>query len=208
MNPVVEGALIGGTVAAVVAVAGYRAAVRTTRMALDAARSDRRWDRKAAAYHDAIAYLSDRRAKRQAYLRAGRAREDKDGLGEYFASYNAPRWFDVSAALLTFATPDVLDALLEANSADSRARRAYEQWKHDDELKQRHDQIEGAPGREAEATFVMEALATFQAQLREAETSEDALMEAMRDDLHKNPSDDHPAPRPGSCRGVLPPDPL
>lgn len=60
------------------------------------------------------------------------------------------------------------------------------------------------PGREAEAAFLVEALATFRVRLREADASEDALMGAMRDDLEKNPSDDHPGRRPGSRRGPLP----
>jgi hypothetical protein len=209
VNPVVEGALIGGAVAVAVAaaVASYRTAVRTTRMALDAARGDRRWDKKAAAYLDAIAYLSDRRAKRQGYLNPRRlTREDEESLDKYFASYSAPRWFDMSAALLAFATREVLDALLAANTADSKARRAYEQWKQDDRLKQRHDEIEGMPGRQAEATFVIEALATFRVRLGEAEASEDALMELMRDDLHRSPSDEYPVRRSTSGRGVMPPD--
>jgi hypothetical protein len=67
---------------------GYRTAVRTTRMALDAPRGDWRWDKKAAAYLDAIAYLSDRRAKRQAHLNPRRlTREDEGSLDKYFASY-------------------------------------------------------------------------------------------------------------------------
>lgn len=208
MNSVVEGALIGGAVAVAVtaAVVGYRTTVRTTRMALDAARGDRRWDKKAAAYLDAIAYLSDRRAKRQAYLNPRLLTpEDEESLDKYFASYSAPRWFDMSAALLAFATGEVLDALLAANTADSKARRAYEQWKQDDRLKQRHDEIGGMPDREVEAAFVMDALATFGVRLREAEASEDALMELMRDDLNRNPSNDHPVRRSTSWRGVMPP---
>jgi hypothetical protein len=188
VNPVVEGALVGGGVAVAVAFIGYLTAVWTTRMGLNAARDDRRWDKKASAYLDVFAYLSDRRAKRQAYLRTGTlSREDEEHLSKYFASYNAPRWFDVSAALLAFADLKVLEALLAANKAHSEARRAYEEWKQDHELQQRHDQIEGMPGREAEATFVMKALATFWVRMSEAEACEDKLMEVMRDDLNKPP---------------------
>lgn len=207
MNPVLEGALIGGAVAVAVAVVGSLITVRTTRMALNAARSDRRWDRKAAAYLDAMAYLSDRRAKRQAYLSVDEpTREDRENLDKYFASYSAPRWFDVSAALLAFAPYEVLGALENANTAASKARRAYEQWKQDDTLRRRND-IEGRPGREAEAAFVMDALATFQVRMREAEASEETLMGLMHDDLDRNPGDDHPPHRATPRRVVRPPGP-
>ncbi len=187
----VEGALVGGGVAAVVAYVGYLTAVRTTRMALNAARDDRRWDKKAKAYLDVFAYLSDRQAKRQAYLRSGTlTREEEESLSKYFASYNAPRWFDVSAALLAFADRKVLDALVVANTAHSEARRAYEQWKQDHQLQQRHDEIDGMPGREAEAAFVMEALATFRVRMSEANACEDVLMDLMRADLNKSPIND------------------
>ena len=191
VNPVVEGALIGGGVAVAVAFFGYLTVVRTTRMSLNAARDDRRWDKKATAYLDVFAYLSDRRAKRQAYLRPGTlTREDEESLSEYFASYTAPRWFDVSAALLAFADSKVLDALRAANTAHSEARRAYGQWKKDHELQKRHDEIEGMPGREAEAVFVMEALATFRVRMSEADAKEDILMDLMRADLSKSPVND------------------
>jgi hypothetical protein len=141
VNPAVEGALVGGGIAVAVAYVGYLTAVRTTRMSLNAARDDRRWDKKATAYLDVFAYLSDRRAKRQAYLRPDTlTHEEEESLSKYFASYTAPRWFDVSAALLAFADSKVLDALRTANTAHSEARRAYEKWKKDHELQKRHDE--------------------------------------------------------------------
>jgi len=98
------------------------------RRTLDAARDNRLWDKRAAAYEVALAELANRQFGRE---RAGRRLEQDprvmpEGFAEYFATYNTPAWFEAEGRLLAYSSQKVGDALRAVRSAEVAAAETFD----------------------------------------------------------------------------------
>ena len=127
MNPIVEAALIAGGTTAIVGVAGFLTTLAITRRTLDAARDDRLWDKRAAAYEGALAEVMNRQAKLSRALVLAQDSSTPPGMlaeyAEYLATEDTPAW---SGRLAAYASPKVVEALEAALSADSAASAGLE----------------------------------------------------------------------------------
>ena len=87
------------------------AGTANTMATLAAAREDRLWGRRAAAYEETIAALTHRQMKRQHELRMYRLNEEgEQRLKDFFHSYEPPGWFESQARLLAYASDEVQEA--------------------------------------------------------------------------------------------------
>jgi hypothetical protein len=194
MNPYVEAALIGGGAAviaggwtALVAVAAGRTTRTVTRhtidastantiRALEAARSDRLWDKQAATYSDAITAIRWRQARRQRqFIAAGR--------GRMLADEKPPvEWWELQGRLFAFASPAVLLAFKTASDAGIRADGS---WLELDLLVHEADTLDAEFDPVADSTPEMDRVREAARQaVQAANDKDDALIQAIRDDLH------------------------
>jgi hypothetical protein len=216
---------VGGTVVlAVTALLTTRAiAARTIEAAssgllrmLDAARDDRLWQRKADAYTTAIRLLQHRLAVRESANRIFGYDEDADRrTAELLGAFAGPEELEVSASLLTYASPVVfaaLQACFEANENFGRLVRAWESLATQSRGAAQAV-LEGRPV--AAAGEILEAREAAQAALDQAKARDTELIEAIRSDLHARPSEEPAlrlaAAQPGtpetSWLGLLPSEP-
>ena len=229
MDPTVIAAAIGVGGTVIVGVVGFwstktasdeaaQAATGNTTRALDAARDERIWDRRARAYEQSIAALLYRRQRRRmeqaqlhgtpmlAYAQVGPPVlgnrllfQENVSLPDqpYFDRYPPRGWFEVEGTLLAYATPKVIMALDAARHADDAARIAFDCcW----ELQPVEDIVRGASPRDpGAAPEALKPDANAEAELRAAQEAlkcalEDAeqkdkdLINAIRDDLAAKPS--------------------
>jgi hypothetical protein len=187
---------LGGTV--LVAIAGFRntrkatiqtveAGAANTVLALDAARDDRLWDKRADAYVDAIKELRRgqlTREDRTRILRYDEATEKR--IADWLATYRTPHdWPEIEARLYAFASQPVLDALKASSAANAEVAA----------LLARGDST-AADAREAKAAGmppnVIGSHGTDWHAVRQAlgiaETRDDELIEAIRGELQDKPS--------------------
>jgi hypothetical protein len=206
VNPTVEAAWIAAGVAglgiagtATVAIAGFRstknATVRTiaastanTMASLAAAREDRLWDKRAAAYEEVIAALQYRQMKRQHELRMYRLDEDSEQqLKDFFASYEPPGWFQAQARLRAYASDEVWEAFEATRQADVEVSGRYRQWKMlaDDN---RLAVESGRPGAATDGQTTINARRAVNPAVEEAETRDEAVVKLIRDELRSKPA--------------------
>jgi hypothetical protein len=119
MNPTVLAATIGVSGTVIVGVAGFGAAIWNTRKTLAAAREARIWDRRAAAYVDAIHEVDGRRTRREALTSRG----DIGNIGshpvEEMRKAEEPELIRIRAALRPFASAVVWAAYQAADDANT-----------------------------------------------------------------------------------------
>ncbi len=216
---------VGGTVVlAVTALLTTRAiAARTIEAAssgllrmLDASREDRLWQRKADAYTTAIRLLQHRLVARESANRIFAYDEDSERrTAELLGAFAGPEELEVSASLLTYASPVVfaaLQACFEANENFGRLVRAWESLARQSRGAAQAV-LEGRPV--TAAGEILEAREAAQAALEKAKASDTELIEAIRADLHARPSEEPAlrlaAAQPGtadtSWPGLLPSEP-
>jgi len=139
MNPIITAAIVSGCFAtasvgltAYVAVKGFRstkeatgravaAANQDTIRALNAARDDRLWEKRATAYEEAIAYLPFRQEERN--LRSSfhlMGRDVGKALRFWFGGYQPPGWGEVQGRLVAYASDAVVDAYRESGAAETK----------------------------------------------------------------------------------------
>lgn len=205
MDPTVEAAWIAASVGglgivstAVVAIAGVRAAGRvadktirggitSTSLFLDAARADRVWEAQATAYADAVKLLRHRLLTRSEMTRPIRYdAQTEQQIEEWLASIKLPEWPDTEARLHTFATQVVLDAMKSANQADGEAVSAFEHYKYMAGQATRASQAGGFPGPAGDEVII--ARNNAMAAAKTASEKDNALIAAIRADLHQRPS--------------------
>lgn len=204
MNPVIEAAwiatgvgglgIISTTVVAWVSARNSQRANRETLQAaadnlsrtLDAARGDRLWDAKAAAYTEAIELLRHRVRVRQEQTRQFRWDEETEQrLQTWLDSIKLPEWSSSQARLIAFASPRVLDAVEANGKADNEADRRWDHYKFlcDEAQRAPHAGVQGPDGN-----TTIQARNDALAAVKEAEAKADELVTAMREDLHSKPS--------------------
>jgi len=183
---------------------------------LDAAHDARIWDRRAWAYEQGIAALLYRRQRRReerdqlhepSRLHAHAwAVESVVTLPDepYFDRYPPRGWFEVEGALLAYATPRVVEALDAARQADGEARSALDRCRElrpvrveevgPDTSGEDSGGAREAPKLDADAAAKLQAaLEVLEPALRRAEQKDNDLINAIRDDLDKRPSQARPA---------------
>jgi hypothetical protein len=206
VNPTVEAAWIAAGVAglgiagtATVAIAGFRstknATIRTisantanTMASLAAAREDRLWDKRAAAYEETLAGLLHGQMKRQHDLRMYRLNEDaEEVLKEFFSSYKQPGWFPAQARLRAYASEEVWEAFEAARQADIEALGLYMRWKMlaDDN---RLAVESGRPGAAADGQTTIRARRAVDPAVEEAEAKAELVIKLIRDELRSKPA--------------------
>lgn len=205
MNPTVEAAIIAGGASlisiagtATVAIVGFRntrkattdtieAGTANTVRALHAARDDRLWDKRTAAYEAALADLLHRQTKRQHELRHYYPDENpEEGLRAFFASYERPGWFESQGRLLAYASDSVRVALEASRQADSEVHARYTGWL--DITNQTREAIQsGTPAMAPKGSTAMQARKEVTSGLQEAEAKDNALIKLMREELQSKP---------------------
>ncbi len=227
MDPTVIAAAIGVGGTVIVGVVGFwstktasdkaaQVATDNTGRALDAARDERIWDRRARAYEQSVAALLYRRQQRRqelAELAAPPAARQSPLRLHYYAQWQQdvslpdrpffdryPRgWFEVEGTLLAYASPKVITALDAARQADDAARIALGRCRElsgkkialNDPSEDSDASPEEAQKPDANAQEELEAAGkALQSALGEAEQKDNDLIDAIRDDLDAKPSQD------------------
>jgi hypothetical protein len=205
VNPTVEAAWIAAGVAglgiagtATVAIAGFRstknATIRTiaastanTMASLAAAREDRLWEKRAAAYEETIAALQYRQMKRQHELRTYRLPEDAEQqLKDFFDSYEPPGWFEAQGRLRAYASDEVQEAFEATRQADLEVRVLYDRWFMLTE-QARTAMESGNFAAAPDGSLVVQARKGVNPALEEAEARDEAVIKLIRDELHRRP---------------------
>lgn len=202
MSPLVEAAWIGAITGGVgiistatVAITGARttrkvtdrtnkAATANTVLALDAARADRLWDRRADAYIDALRFLQSRQALREEAVRTARFdRQGEDRIRQWLSSFTMPEdWLGVEARMLAYASQPVFDALRESGQANEAIDAARQEWET------AREQVGAAPTAERAASDVRTAFDAIKSAIEHADGKDEELLAAIRADLHDRPS--------------------
>ncbi len=201
MDPTITAALISGGAlivsgfwTAVVAVTTNRNARRTnqatldaaaenTARALDAAREERLWDKRAEAYVDALYVVRHRQERRSDAMRTIRFDQATEAAHqEWLASFKLPDEPGVEMRLLAYASELVLVAARTAGAANAKAEQAYLHWKSLTE-----EARQNAPDAPA-ADQAIAAQRAIQPTVDEAIAADEALLAAIRADLHSRPS--------------------
>jgi hypothetical protein len=205
VDPTISAALISGGVG-VLGVAGTAITAwvgsRNTRLAtertvaggtastvatLAAAREDRLWEKRAAAYEETVAGLLYRRRKRKDDLRMYRLdQEPEQQLKDFFSSYEPPGWFEARTRLIPYASDAVLDASNGSEGADQEVWNLYRQWLTLVEDNKRAVKS-GSPWAAADDETMIKARREVNFALEEAETQDQALIKVIRDELRSKP---------------------
>jgi hypothetical protein len=209
VNPTIEAAWIAAGVGGGVGVLGIAGAVVTsvvgsrntrmatektvdagtsnTRAALAAARDDRLWDKRCAAYEETLAQVMHRQEKRRHDLRSFRLDEaSEEQLKATFDAYEPPEWFETKARLAAYASGVVLEASYEASDAHQEVRARYQRYRmigDDNKLAVESGQLGLAhDGEEAIA-----ARRAVDPALEEADAKDARLIMLIRDELGSKP---------------------
>jgi hypothetical protein len=196
MSPVIEAASIAagvsllslvGTVA--VAVSGHRTTQKTnsktiqagtdnTVRALEAAREDRLWDKRAAAYEEAIAYLLYRKARRGQLFQALYQREDPDErMEQLYGDFKPAPMLEIQGRVTSYSSEAVRAAFESAERADNDFRVI---------------QIMSIPllraSKDPDSADVLAAKSKIRAADDDAEEKDQELIKLIRNELHSKPS--------------------
>lgn len=107
--------------------AAIHAAAENTARALDAARTERIWDKRAEVYLDAMRFVRHRQEARENATRTFRyddAAEER--IRESLASFKLPDSWDVELRLLAYGSRQVIDAVEVSGDAHQRVEQAYQ----------------------------------------------------------------------------------
>lgn len=182
------------------------AGAAATATALVAAREERLWDKRCAAYEATVSGLLYRQEKRQqdyAQTYQQREVEAEQELKDFFASYEPPGWVDTRARLVSYASDAVLVAFNGSQRADFTVWRLYQNW-----LAALEDSRRASESENRAVTVGDGALYTPRRDLgvgiREAGVQDKALIDVIRDELRSKPEAAAlPAPVPAELRRFL-----
>ena len=199
MNPIIVAALIaaGATIVSVsatafVAVRAYhttrttnaetiQAGIENTIRVLNGARDDRIWDKRAETYVEALRYLHRTQTEREDMAQTGRlVKEAERQLEDWRAGMLTPEWREIQARLLAYASQPVLDALQASEQAIGWFRERFQNWKW------MRDNVGDPDG--PNASDVSRADEAIRLAMEEASRRDNALLEAIRAELHSRPS--------------------
>jgi hypothetical protein len=122
MDATVTAAAIGVAGTVIVGVAGFGAAIWTTRKTLAATREGRLWDQRAKVYVDEIAALHHRQTSRE--FQTGFHLPDQrslDDAANYLQLHPTPDWIELEGRLFAFASQPVIKAVLASTAAHEQA---------------------------------------------------------------------------------------
>lgn len=172
------------------------AGTANTRATLDAARDDRLWEKKCAAYEETIAGIMHRQQKRRHDLRGYRLDDaSEDQLKAVFDAYDPPGWFEAQARLAAYASDLVLEASHDANAAHREVRVCYQRYSmmaDDNKLASASGQIGLAHGGEE----TLAARRAVDPAVDDADAKDARLIMLIRDELRSKPE----AARPPSAQ--------
>jgi hypothetical protein len=177
------------------------AGTNTTAATLTAAREDRLWEKRCAAYETALEALLYRQRKRQHDLRMYRLDKDsEEKLRDFFGGYEPPGWFEAQARLVAYASDAVLDAYETSHRADLEVWGRYRQW----QILAEESQLaveSGRPGAAHDGQVMIEARRKINPALGEADAKDEILRKSIRDELGSKPqAATLPARRPTQSR--------
>jgi hypothetical protein len=180
------------------------AGTANNRATLSAAREDRLWEKRAAAYEETLEALLYRQQKRQNKLRMYRLDEDSEQkITDLFASYEPSGWFEAQARLVAYASDAVLDAYEVSQRADREVLARYQKYQFITEDNVRAA-ASGGLGSVHDSQTVGNALKAINPALREAADTDEALIKVIRDELRSRPAAVMPLPIvPAVRRGLL-----
>lgn len=125
MNSVVLAATIGVGGTVIVGLAGFSAAIWTTRKTIQHARDTRMWDKRAEVYVDVLAAVHYRQTKRERDMRTWHLPEEDDQHeAAYLANYTQPDFHQPEGRQLAFASQPVITAVQASSTADMYAMSA------------------------------------------------------------------------------------
>jgi hypothetical protein len=194
MDATIAAALISGGVgvvgiagAVVTSVVGSRTTRQVTVATLAAAREDRLWEKRCAAYEESVARLLHRREKRQDGVKMYQLDEaSEQQLIEFAATYEPVGLIAAKARLIPFASDAVVAASAVCEKADLEVWRLYGQWR----TMAKDSKQAAAAGNLLEAAddeTMLKARRAVNVALQEAEDQELALIQLMRKELHSRP---------------------
>jgi hypothetical protein len=161
--------------------------IASTMATLAAAREDRLWDKRAAAYEETLTGLLHRQAKRRHDLRGYRWDEaSEQQLKEFFDSYDPPPSFEVQGRMVAYASEAVLDAFENANRAHGEVRT----WcSHQEGLREqiRMAQESGRPQAAPDGETMIDARKKLDSAVQDAEAKDVLLIKSIRDELRSKP---------------------
>jgi hypothetical protein len=218
MNPEIAAAWIGAAVGGGVALVGVAASIvssvvssnntrRATERTVDAgtaanratlvaAREDRLWEKRAAAYEESLTDLLYRQARRQHDLRRYRLDDaSEQRLKAFYEDYELPGVFEPQARLVAYASDTVIEAFNAARRAHDEVRSRYSQYEMaKDQIRAAIDS--GRPRAAQDAETGIEASRQLDKAREAADAADEALIAVIRGELRSKPEAVTPLPPP------------
>jgi hypothetical protein len=212
MNPTIAAAWISGGVGAVGIVStaitawiGSRstrkateqaiaAGADNTRATLAAAREDRLWEKRCAAYEEIVAGLLHRQAMREDELPKYQVDEKSaQYLQDFLPSYEPPGWVQAQARLFPYGSDAVVAACAASTRADNQVWRLYIQWQLMTDDAERAAKSGGLLVV-ADAETMLKARKAFDQAIQTAQNRDMDLIEVIRGELRSKPEAVMPPP--------------
>jgi hypothetical protein len=169
------GVLVGVTGTVIVGVAGFRNTSAATAAVLRAARDDRIWDKKSAAYQDVMAGALRRRARLEQLLGAALTEDEpSERLEEALSGLDEHAWYDLLGRLGTFGNETVIDAYATSLDATRKAHDCYAEWWKRSKAEKEN------PG-----TVIDSGWRDLMSAMEEAAAADQKLETAIRADVHE-----------------------
>jgi hypothetical protein len=206
MNPIVESAWIAaatGTVGligtVVVGVSGFRNTRSATEQSIQGDRVLRLWDKRAAAYEEALTALLNRKEERRALLAGGWVTQEWQQRAQaLLAAYDQGEWWAMNGRLMAYSSNVVADAVDAANEAHRRVMEANER------VKNLEDQVRTAGVNCGVVDATAAARQTLRVALQDSSAKENALVDIIRSELRM---EQKPLPKAGPTDLMGGPDP-
>jgi hypothetical protein len=162
------------------------AGTEVNRAALLAAREERLWERRAAAYEEALTVLLHRQAKRHYELRPYLLNdESEEKLQAFFDTYKLSGEFETDGSLAAYASDAVMDAYKFTRGAHLRVR---VQCVRIEVLRKQIQTPQASAGQGApDVDEFLKAQQQLDDAVEAADAADDALIEAIRDGIRSRP---------------------
>ena len=170
------------------------AGTAANRATLVAAREDRLYAARAAAYETVLTQLLHRGAQRHFDLRKYRTSEaEENRLAEFYEKYELPGMFETRARMTAYASEPVLasyDASMRAHSSVRAQYGARAALRESADLGVRSGNIGSVP----DGDTMMDASRKLDSALEAADAADQALIDVIREELRKGPEAALPPP--------------
>ena len=161
-----------------------KAATANMVLALDAARAERLWEKRADAYVDALKLLRRRQALRGEAVRTARFdRQGEELIRQWLNSFKMPDdWQGIEMRMLAYASQPVFDALRDSALANDAINAARQNWE------EAREQVSAAPTAGQAVSDVRIAFDAIKSAIEQADGRDEVLLAVIRADLHDRPS--------------------